>query len=170
MHFFFPPILFVLSCILLAKSCKFRAIVYLRACSYPFQKSLNAYSRAKWLKRVNNLSMEELFAHNLHSEDKGLKKTNNRNSCSVCSLPGNKDRPHRVKSASIRLGRLHIWVSKPLLEKYLRTPLATLVRTNEEENREREIGGRKTRTKERHVVFLDPRVYFLPSLTSPSQH
>lgn len=145
MHFFFPHFI-RLKLHPSRKSCKFRAIICLRACSYHFQKSLNAYSRAKWLKRVNNLSMEELFAHNLHSEDKGLKKkTNNKNSCCVCSLPGNQDRPHCEKSASIRLGRLHIWVSKPLLQKYLGTPLATLVGTNEKENRGAERGKQEQR-------------------------
>lgn len=81
----------------------------------------------------------------------------------MCSLPGNQDRPHREKkSASRRLGsRLHIWVSKPLLEKYLGTPLATLVGTYEKENRggEETWGGNQNKGKA-CCIFRPPCAFF----------
>lgn len=49
--------------------------------------------KSRMVEKSSHLSMEELFAHNLHSEGKTLKdkrkaQQKQRDSCSVCSLLG----------------------------------------------------------------------------------
>lgn len=76
------------------------------------------------VEKSSHLSMEELFAHNLRSEDKGLKNKSREIAAAFVVYREVRTENNTAKSASTCLGKLHIWVSKPLLEKYLRRLLA----------------------------------------------
>lgn len=97
--------------------------------------------------------MEELFAHNLHSEGKtrkDKKKHTTETKSSVCSLLWRWEQK-TAKSASTWLGKLHIWVSKPLLEKYLGNLFLAVTGAKNK--------GKKEKHEEkwkRHVSFYTP--------------